>query len=199
MAVNLTKGQKIDLTKSDGSALSRVFVGVGWDMAAAKKSGGFLSGLFGGGQSANIDLDASAIMFNDNHTIVDAIYFGQLQSKDGSIRHSGDNLTGEGDGDDEMIYIDLPQVPSTVTAIVLTISSFRGQTFENVANAFCRLVDQNTNQEVARYNLSAQGAYTSLIIAKLYRHNGAWKMAALGEPCQGKTFDQMMPTIKAIL
>lgn len=194
MAVNLSKGQKIDLNKADGSALSRVFVGVGWDMAAPKKSG-FLSGLFGGGAGQNIDLDASAIMFDENKAIKDVVYFGQMKSRDGSISHSGDNLTGEGDGDDEMIYIDLPQVPSDVKSIVLTISSFRGQSFENVANAFCRLVDQNNNQEVARYNLSSQGAYTSLIIAKLYRHNGAWKMAALGEPCQGKTFEQMLPAI----
>lgn len=195
MAVNLTKGQKIDLNKADGSALTRVFVGVGWDMAAAPKKGGFLSGIFGGGAPANIDLDASAIMFDESKNIVDVVYFGQLKSRDGSISHSGDNLTGEGDGDDEIIYVDLQQVPSNVKSVVLTISSFRGQSFENVANAFCRLVDQNSNQEVARYNLSSQGAYTSLIIAKLYRHNGAWKMAALGEPCQGKTFEQMLPAI----
>ena len=198
MAVNLTKGQKIDLTKADGSALSSVFVGAGWDVAAPKKTG-FLGGLFGGGGSANIDLDVSAIMFDSSQHIVDVVYFGQLQSKDGSIKHSGDNLTGEGDGDDEIVYINLNQVPSHVQNIVLTISSFRGQTFENVENAFCRLVDQNTNQEIARYDLSSKGNYTALIIAKLYRHNGAWKMGALGEPCQGKTFDQMLPTIKAFL
>ena len=196
MAVNLTKGQKIDLTKADGGALTQVFLGAGWDVA--QKKGGFLGGLFGGG-SQNIDLDVSALMFDGAQTLRDAIYFGQLKSKDGSIRHSGDNLTGEGDGDDEVSYVDLQRVPQDIQNIVLTISSFRGQNFSTVENAFCRLVDQNINQEIARYNLSSKGDYTSLIIAKLYRHNGAWKMAALGEACQGKTFDQMMPTIKAFL
>lgn len=200
MAVNLTKGQKIDLNKADGSALAQVYLGAGWDVAAKKSSGGFLSGLFGGGNAGqNIDLDVSAIMFDAGQHIADVVYFGQLKSRDGSIQHSGDNLTGEGDGDDEIVYINLPQVPSNIENIVLTISSFRGQTFENVENAFCRLVDQNTNQEIARYNLSSKGNYTALIIAKLYRHNGAWKMAALGEPCQGKTFDQMLPSIKPFL
>ena len=95
--------------------------------------------------------------------------------------------------------VDLTRVPDQVQQIVFTISSFRGQTFEKVENAFCRLVDETTNTEVAKYNLSAQGNYTALIIAKVYRHNGAWKMSALGESCQGKTIHDIVPSVMPLL
>lgn len=196
MAISLAKGQKINLEKNDGSALKQVFLGCGWDVAQSK--GGFFGSLFGGGNK-NIDLDASVILFDNNKQQVDVVYFGQLQSNDGSIRHSGDNLTGEGDGDDEVISVDLSSIPAHVSTLVFTISSFRGQTFENVENAFCRLVDQNNQQEVARYNISAQGKYTSLVVAKIYRHNGTWKMHALGESCQGRTFQEMLPSILPLI
>lgn len=187
MAISLTKGQKISLTKADGSRLSKVFLGVGWDVA---KSKGFF-GFGGGGDS--IDLDASVVLFDDNKNVVDTVYFGQLNSKDGSIRHSGDNLTGEGDGDDEVISVDLTAVPPHVKTLLFTVSSFRGQTFEKVENAFCRLVDNQNNQEIASYKLSSQGGHTALLIAKLYRHNGEWKMHAIGEATQGRTLSEIIP------
>lgn len=193
MGISLVKGQKISLEKSDGSSLSKVFLGAGWDVA----KGGGLFGLFGGGGS--IDLDASAILFDANKNVVDNIWFAQLRSRDGSIQHSGDNLTGEGDGDDEKIHVDLTRVPPQVTSIVFTISSFRGQTFAKVENAFCRLVDDTSNVEIAKYNLTAQGDYTALIMAKIYRHNGAWKLSALGESCHGKTIQDMIPAILPLL
>lgn len=193
MGISLVKGQKISLEKGDGSSLTKIFIGAGWDVA---KKGG-LFGMFSGGDS--IDLDSSAIMFDENNKPLDSIWFGQLQSRDGSIKHSGDNRTGDGDGDDEVIHVDLTQVPSQVKSIVFTISSFRGQTFEKVENAYCRVVDTTTNIEIAKYNLSAQGNYTALIIAKVYRHNGAWKMSALGETCNGKTIQDMVPSILPIL
>ncbi len=186
MALNLTKGQKISLTKNDGSSLSKVFLGVGWDVAQSK-------GFFGFGGGASIDLDASVVLFDDNKNVVDTVYFAQLNSKDGSIRHSGDNLTGEGDGDDETIYVDLSCVPSQVKTLLFTVSSFRGQTFDKVENAFCRLVDEHSGQEIASYKLSSQGAHTALIIAKLYRHNGEWKMHAIGEAIQGRTLQEIIP------
>lgn len=189
MAINLEKGQKINLQKADGSSLQKVVLGVGWDVA---KSKGFLG--FGGG-AGSIDLDASCILFDDNKQVLDVVYFGQLRSKDGSIVHSGDNLTGEGDGDDEQITVSLPQLPANVKSLVFTVSSFRGQTFEKVENAFCRLVDQSSGQEIAKYSLSTQGAHTSLIIAKIYRHNNEWKMHAIGESTQGRTFDQIIPHV----
>lgn len=187
MGINLEKGQKISLQKADGSSLQQIFLGVGWDVA---KSKGFFG--FGGG-SGNIDLDASVILFDDNKQVLDVVYFGQLQSKDGSIHHSGDNLTGEGDGDDEVIRVNLNQIPAQIKSLVFTVSSFRGQTFEKVENAFCRLVDQSNNQEIASYKLSSQGAHTGLIIAKIYRHNDAWKMHAIGENVHGRTFQDIVP------
>ncbi len=196
MSISLQKGQGISLTKNDGTSLTKVFLGTGWDVAKSSSGGGFFGKLLGGGGGGDsIDLDASVIMFDANKQFVDNVYFGQLKSRDGSVVHSGDNLTGEGDGDDEVINVDLTRVPSNVESLVFTISSFRGQTFENVSNAFCRLVDATNRTEIAKYNLSQQGNYTALIIAKIYRHNGQWKMKAIGETCQGRTLDQMKPTI----
>lgn len=197
MAVNLSKGQKISLEKEAGGALSQIKMGLGWDVGAApQKSGGFLGGLFGGGGSGgSIDLDASCIMLDANKQMVDAIWFGQLQSKDSSIQHTGDNRTGAGDGDDEVINVNLSRIPDHVQALVFTVNSFTGQTFATVNNAFCRLVNASNNSEVARYNLSAQGNHTALILAKIYRHNGEWKMHAIGETASGRTFHDLMPAI----
>lgn len=198
MAVNLSKGQKISLEKEAGGALSQIKMGLGWDVGAApQKSGGFLGGLFGGGGSAggSIDLDASCIMLDANKQMVDAIWFGQLQSKDSSIQHTGDNRTGAGDGDDEVINVNLSRIPDHVQALVFTVNSFTGQTFATVNNAFCRLVNASNNSEVARYDLSAQGSHTALILAKIYRHNGEWKMHAIGETASGRTFNDLMPAI----
>jgi len=198
MAVNLSKGQKISLEKEAGGALSQIKMGLGWDVGAApQKSGGFLGGLFGGGGSAggSIDLDASCIMLDANKQMVDAIWFGQLQSKDSSIQHTGDNRTGAGDGDDEVINVNLSRIPDHVQALVFTVNSFTGQTFATVNNAFCRLVNASNNSEVARYDLSAQGGHTALILAKIYRHNGEWKMHAIGETASGRTFHDLMPAI----
>lgn len=199
MAVNLSKGQKISLEKEAGGALSQIKMGLGWDVGAApQKSGGFLGGLFGGGGSGgsgSIDLDASCIMLDANKQMVDAIWFGQLQSKDSSIQHTGDNRTGAGDGDDEVINVNLSRIPDHVQALVFTVNSFTGQTFATVNNAFCRLVNASNNSEVARYDLSAQGSHTALILAKIYRHNGEWKMHAIGETASGRTFHDLMPAI----
>ena len=198
MSVNLSKGQKISLEKEAGGALSQIKMGLGWDVGAApQKSGGFLGGLFGGGGSAggSIDLDASCIMLDANKQMVDAIWFGQLQSKDSSIQHTGDNRTGAGDGDDEVINVNLSRIPDHVQALVFTVNSFTGQTFATVNNAFCRLVNASNNSEVARYDLSAQGSHTALILAKIYRHNGEWKMHAIGETASGRTFHDWMPAI----
>ena len=187
MAVNLSKGQKISLEKEAGGALSQIKMGLGWDVGAApQKSGGFLGGLFGGGGSGggSIDLDASCIMLDANKQMVDAIWFGQLQSKDSSIQHTGDNRTGAGDGDDEVINVNLSRIPDHVQALVFTVNSFTGQTFATVNNAFCRLVNASNNSEVARYDLSAQGS-----------HNGEWKMHAIGETASGRTFHDLMPAI----
>lgn len=195
MAISLQKGQKISLEKEAGQSLSRVIMGLGWDAA---KSKGFLSNLFGGGNNS-IDLDASCLMFNDKNELVDVVWFRQLRSQDGSIVHSGDNRTGDGDGDDEQISVDLSRVPAQVKALVFTVNNFTGQNFEKVENAYCRIINASNNQEIARYNLSAQGSHTGQIMAKVYRHNGEWKMHAIGENGYGRTFLDLLPSIQSNL
>jgi tellurium resistance protein TerZ len=190
MAVNLTKGQKISLEKEAGGALSRVTMGLGWDVAQKR---GFLG--FGGGKGDPIDLDASCVLFDESNRPVDVVWFRQLKSRDGSITHTGDNRTGAGDGDDEQIVVELNRVPEQVKSLVFTVNSFTGQNFSQVANAFCRLVDAGSGREVARYDLSVQGSHTAQIMAKLYRHNGEWKMHAIGENGTGRTIDELLPQI----
>ena len=194
MPINLVKGQKISLQKEDGGALTRVIMGLGWDVA---KPGG-LRGLFGGGGDS-IDLDASCVMFDDAGHAVDTIYYAQLYSKDGSVVHTGDNLTGAGEGDDEQIMVDLSRVPPTVKTLMFTVNSFTGQNFSQVENAFCRLVDETTGTEIARYDLSARGNHTAQVMAKVYRHDGGWKMHAIGENTSGRTFRDLMPAMTSNL
>lgn len=191
MTINLQKGQKISLSKESGGALSKVVMGLGWD---AKKTGvGLLKGVFGGGGS--IDLDASCVLFDEQNKVVDTVWFRQLKSRDGSVVHTGDNLTGEGEGDDEQIIVDLDKVPASVKSLVFTVNSFTGQTFDAVENAFCRLVDNSNKKEIARYTLSSQGPHSAQIMAKLYRHGGEWKMHAIGENGNGRTIESLLPQI----
>ena len=188
MAVNLQKGQKISLEKEAGGTLTSVVMGLGWDVAKKK-------GLFGFGREQSIDLDASCFIFDDNNNPIALVYFGQLASRDGSVQHSGDNRTGEGDGDDEQIAVALNRIPANVKTLVFTVSNYTGQNFSQVENAYCRLVDGQTGKEIARYDLSAQGNHTAQIMAKVYRHNGEWKMHAIGENSQGATPDLILPKI----
>ncbi|KQR98564.1 stress protein [Williamsia sp. Leaf354] len=172
--VSLTKGQRVSLQKDGGVALTRITMGLGWDPILTKK------GLFGGGRSSNIDLDASAMMFAGTQ-LADLAYYGQLVSKDGSVKHHGDNLTGEGDGDDEVIDVDLTRIPQQITQILFIVTSYQGQTFEQVDNAFCRLVDQSNRAELARYTLAGGMPFTGIVMAKVFRGDGGWKLQAVGE------------------
>lgn len=197
MSINLTKGQKIELKKADGSgSLKTIMMGLGWDPV---NSGGVFNSLFGGSSNQSIDLDASCGMFDESGNKIDHVYFGQLKSRDGSIQHTGDNLTGHGDGDDEQIKVDLSRVPTNVKSIVFVINSFRGQTFDQVANCFCRLVDLDTNKELCTYKLAERGSHTAKIMAKVYRHNGEWKLAALGTAADGRTINDLLPAMRAAL
>jgi tellurium resistance protein TerZ len=193
MSVNLQKGQKISLDKEAGGALSKIVMGLGWDAIKTK-------GLFGfGSKTEAVDLDASCVMFDEANNLVDTVWFRQLKSKDGSIVHTGDNRTGAGDGDDEQIVVDLARVPANVKSLMFTVNSFTGQSFAQVENGYCRLLNAANQQEVARYDLAVQGAHTAQIMAKLYRHGGEWKMHAIGENASGRTFDDLMPAIKSHL
>jgi len=189
MSVNLSKGQKISLDKEAGGALSKITMGLGWDAVKSKGFFGF------GAKTEAIDLDASCVLFDEANRPVDTVWFRQLKSRDGSIVHTGDNRTGAGDGDDEQINVELNAVPAGVKSLVFTVNSFTGQNFSQVENAYCRIVNAVNGQEVARFNLSVQGAHTAQIMAKLYRHNGEWKMHAIGENGSGRTFDDLMPLI----
>ncbi len=193
MAISLAKGQKISLEKEAGGALTDIIMGLGWDVAQVK---GFLGKMKDG---APVDLDASCVMFDESGEAVDQIWFSQLTSKDGSIIHTGDNLTGAGDGDDEQIIVQLAKVPANVKSLMFVVNSFTGQSFSQIENAFCRIVNGSNNAEIARYNLSAQGAHNAQIMAKVYRHNGEWKMHAIGEIATGRTFHDLMPAMKAAL
>jgi tellurium resistance protein TerZ len=135
------------------------------------------------------------VLFDESNRAIDTVWFRQLKSLDGSITHTGDNRTGAGDGDDEQIVVDLNAVPPSVKSLVFTVNSFTGQNFSTVANAYCRIVNAANQKEVARYDLSVTGSHTAQIMAKLYRHNGEWKMHAIGENGSGRTFDDLMPQI----
>ncbi len=192
--VNLQKGQTVRLEKSDGGTLTRVTMGLGWDVKKAKG----LFGMFGGG-GGDIDLDASCLLFDANRRLVDQVWFRQLTSADGSIIHSGDNRTGAGDGDDETIAVDLSRLPASVTTLIFTVNSFTGDTFERIDNAYCRLVDATTGKETARYDLTGQGSHTGQVMAHIARTGSGWEMKALGERTTGRTFQDMMPQITAAL
>jgi tellurium resistance protein TerZ len=185
----MSKGQKISLSKSDGGQLTRVRMGLGWD-AAAKK------GMFGKTKTQSIDLDASCLLLDADRNVSDTVWFRQLKSKDGSIVHTGDNTTGAGEGDDESIIVELGKVPAAVQTLVFTVNSYSSQGFSEVLNAFCRLVDETNGSEVARFDLSAQGSHTAMVMAKVYRHGGEWKMAALGDAGQGKTVKDLIPLVQ---
>lgn len=182
MAVSLQKGQKISLTK-DHAGLSRIMVGLGWD--EAKRAGG----LFSFKPSQAIDCDASVFCLQNGKLVSpaeDTVYFGNLRHHSGAIQHMGDNLTGAGDGDDEQIMIDLNAIPAQYDRLVIVVNIYqavqRHQHFGMIQNAFCRVVDQKTNQELCRYNLTENyNGMTSMIFGEVYRHNGEWKFNAVGQ------------------
>ena len=191
MGVSLSKGQSVSLVKSGGGGLTQVRMGLGWD--AVKKRGLF------GSRSQSIDLDASALLFDASGQLVDQVWFQQLTSRDGAVQHTGDNLTGEGEGDDESIRVHLDGVSPAVRSIVFTVNSFTGQDFSQIENAFCRLIDETTEAEVARYDLSGSGRHTAQVMAKLTREGTGWTMTAIGATASGRTFHDLLPTISGYL
>lgn len=190
MSINLSKGQTVNLTKQDGGTLSRVRMGLGWDAKIITKKG-----LFGGTKQVqrDIDLDASALLIGGGR-VLDTIYFGQLRSKDGSVQHTGDNLTGAGDGDDESIIVDLPNVSGSVEHIVFVVNSFSGENFTEIDNAFVRVVDSNAHDtELARFQLSGSGTHTALVMAKVSRQGNGWAFTAIGMPGNGRVARELEP------
>lgn len=182
--VSLSKNQTVSLSKQS-TALSQLQFGLGWDPIKKK---GLFGGMFGGSDS--IDLDAGCVLMDSTGKTIDTVWFRKLKSTCGSVVHSGDNLTGEGDGDDEVINVYLSKLSPNVEYLAFTVNSFRGQSFNDVANAFCRVVDQS-NKELARYQLTEQGSHTGIVIASLHRNKGNWDFTAHGHACRGRTIDDM--------
>ena len=186
MAINLQKGQKVSLSK-ESPGLSKVIVGLGWDEAPQPK--GLLS-LFTGKQ--DIDCDASAILLKNGRLVnrEDLVYFGNLKHKTGTVLHMGDNLTGEGDGDDEQIRVDLSLVPANITKIAFTVTIYdaevRRQNFGQVNNAFIRIYNEETGEELLRYDLGEDFSIeTAAVFGELYKSGDEWKFNAIGSGYQG--------------
>lgn len=193
MTINLQKGQRISLSK-EAPGLTQITCGLGWDVA--KKSGG---GFFSAFTSArDFDLDASVFCLNSNKKITkasrDIVYYGNLQHRSGAIIHQGDNLTGAGEGDDEVIIVELPKIPAHIARLVFVVNIYdcikRKQDFSQVENAFVRLVDRSNNRELARYGLSGinYAGMTGMTLAEIYRHDNEWKMAAIGNGFKAGSF-----------
>lgn len=178
MALTLQKGGNLSLSKTDPS-LSKILIGLGWDPRAT--------------DGKEFDLDASAFLVGANGKVrsdADFIFYNQLKSTDGSVEHTGDNRTGQGDGDDEVIKVDLSRVPADVQKVVITVTihdaNLRNQNFGQVDNAFIRVVNEVTGGEVVRYDLQEEASVqTAMIFGELYRHNGEWKFRAVGQGFNG--------------
>jgi len=182
MGVNLSKGARVSLTK-ENKGLTNIIVGLGWDAVPKKK--GFFSALVSGGGS-DIDCDASIFMLDNDEKLKETVYYGKLKSSNESIIHTGDNTTGEGEGDDEQIKINLEKIPSDISKMVVVINIYdckrRNQDFGMIKNAFARVVNQKDGQEMLKYNLTENyNDKKSIIVSEIYRNNGEWKFAAIGE------------------
>lgn len=178
MAISLNKGGNLSLSKTDPS-LTHVLIGLGWDARAT--------------DGVDFDLDASAFLLSSNDKVrseQDFIFYNQTRSPEGSVEHTGDNRTGAGDGDDESVKIDLSKVPADVQKIAITVTIHegqnRGQNFGQVQNAFIRVVNDQSNVEIVRFDLNEDySTETAMIFGELYRHNGEWKFRAVGQGYNG--------------
>ncbi|RZU25588.1 TerD family protein [Streptomyces sp. BK239] len=183
--VSLQKNQTVSLMKGGLPLLSQVRMGLGWEPAY---------------RGRDIDLDASVIAYGPQRNHIDSCYFGKLSIVNGAIKHSGDNLTGEGGGDDEVIAVDLGRLPQEVTGLVFTVNSFSGQKFTEVAKAYCRLLDATTGEELVRFDLTGAEPQTGVMMAKLIRQfSGEWEMTAMGEFVKARTVRNMVkPAAQAL-
>ncbi|MCA1770597.1 MAG: TerD family protein [Halomonas sp.] len=178
MALSLSKGGNISLSKTD-PGLKKILIGLGWDERATS--------------GKDFDLDASVFMVTAEGKVrgeADFIFYGQLKSADGSVVHTGDNRTGEGEGDDEAIEVDLDNVPSDIQRLVVTVTiheaESRKQNFGMVQNAFIRVANNEIGNEIVRYDLTEDySTETALEFGEVYRHNGEWKFRAIGQGYSG--------------
>ena len=200
MAINLQKGQRISLSK-EAPGLSKITCGLGWDVI--KPGGGGFFSNFGNKAGQDYDLDASVICLDDAGKFSDSkniIYFGNLAHPSGAIVHQGDNMTGAGDGDDEIIIIDLSLMPPSIGKLVFVVNIYecqgRKQDFSQIENAFVRLVNTANDRELARFNLSGKDyqGMTGMVLAEVYQHNSEWKMAAIGNGVSVNGLSELVQT-----
>lgn len=178
MSISLSKGGNVSLSKED-PGLTKILIGLGWDVRST--------------DGADFDLDASAFLLKGDNRVrsdADFIFYNQLKSTDGSVEHTGDNRTGEGEGDDESLKVELTRVPAEIEKIAVAVTIHDGenkrQNFGMVQNAFIRVVNDATGRELARYDLTEDASIeTAMIFGEVYRHNGEWKFRAVGQGYQG--------------
>ena len=179
MAITLSQGQKVSLTKGN-PGLKHIVVGLGWD--TNKYDGGF-----------DFDLDSAAFLLDENGKVnadTDFVFYNNLKHSSGAVEHLGDNLTGEGNGDDEQVKVDLSLVPQNISKIAFTVTIHealeRRQNFGQVSNSYVRVIDEDTNQELLNYELGEDFSIeTAIVVCEIYRHNGEWKFNALGSGFEG--------------
>lgn len=179
MPINLSKGQKISLSK-EAPGLTHIMVGLGWDINRYDGN-------------ADFDLDASAFLTGANGKCTcsgDFVFYNNLEHPSGAVKHMGDNRTGDGEGDDEQIFVDLAKIPANIERIAVTVTIFdaekRRQNFGQVSNAYCRMVNDDTGEEIIRYDLGEDFSIeTAMVVGELYRHNGEWKFNAIGSGFSG--------------
>lgn len=183
MSINLKKDQKFNFNLEKTDKIEKVYMGIGWDPAD---------------EDEEIDLDASCVTLNNENEFIEIIDFSKLESNDGAIKHLGDNLTGEGDGDDEIINVDLLKLNDEVQSLVFTITSFSGQSFDEIDNCFARLVNAKTGEEMCKFELNSIGDYTAVIMCKLSRQNNGWEFKALGKATDAESADDILDEIEEI-
>ncbi|MBQ7501290.1 TerD family protein [bacterium] len=215
MSITLSKGEKVSLAKAASVSLAKsgdapqtavqaqaaagaaagmsavmaaaihnVAMAIGW--SAVEKSG-FLSRFFG----KEIDLDASCIAVDSNGDVVDVVFYNKPSGCNGQIRHSGDDRTGEASGDNELIYVKLDTLPPTITQLFFVITSYEGQNFNDIKNAYCRLINYDTKLELIHYNISGSGKHTAMVMCKLVKEPAGWAMQAIGANAMGTTPSSM--------
>jgi len=199
MAINLQKGQRINLTKENGTTLTQACVGINWG-AIEKK------GFFGGVTKEAVDLDGSCILYDSNKNSTEVIYFGNLKSKNGSVRHSGDDLTGDVNGnnglDNEVITVDFSSLDSNVEYVAMVLNSYRGQDFGSIPFASIRIFEGSPTQVkdvFAKYDIANDASFkghVSMVMGVFYKRNNEWKFNAIGDPTSDKKLQETIETVK---
>lgn len=200
MAINLQKGQRINLQKSNGGALQNVCVGINWG-AIEKKS------MFGKATKEAVDLDASCVVYSDTKQMLDVVYFGNLRSKDGALKHSGDDLTGDMSGDDgldnEVITLDFSKLNPSAAYVAFVLNSFRGQDFASIPFASIRIYEgtpAKVTEVFAKYDIAngpGFAGHVSMVMGVFYKRNNEWKFNAIGEPTKDKKLEETIKTVAA--